>query len=93
MASLTRLIRVASECASVFYLRRTGGNYFYVTEFTEGQTLESLNRRSGRLDPETPQLAHCSSSGKESWVAIQAQSEIALASYEFAPMASNDSLD
>ena len=36
--------------ASVFHLGRTGGNYFYAMEFVEGETLESLVKRSGRLD-------------------------------------------
>ena len=36
--------------ASVFHLGRTGGNYFYAMEFVEGETLENLVRRSGRLD-------------------------------------------
>jgi len=36
--------------ASVFHLGRSGGNYFYAMEFVEGQTLESLIRRSGRLE-------------------------------------------
>ena len=36
--------------ASVFHLGRTGDNYFYAMEFVEGETLESLVRRSGRLD-------------------------------------------
>src|SRR5215468_10728548 len=36
--------------ASVFHLGRTGSSYFYAMEFVEGQTLESLMRRSGRLD-------------------------------------------
>jgi serine/threonine protein kinase/predicted ATPase len=36
--------------ASVFHLGRTGGNYFYAMEFVEGETLESLIKRSGRLE-------------------------------------------
>src|SRR6202008_461195 len=36
--------------ASVFHLGRTGGNYFYAMEFVEGETLEHLVKRSGRLD-------------------------------------------
>ena len=36
--------------ASVFHLGRTGANYFYAMEFVEGETLESLIRRSGRLE-------------------------------------------
>ena len=36
--------------ASVFHLGRTGANYFYAMEFVEGQTLEALIRRSGRLE-------------------------------------------
>ena len=36
--------------ASVFHLGSSGGQYFYVTEFVEGETLESLVRRSGRLE-------------------------------------------
>jgi serine/threonine protein kinase/tetratricopeptide (TPR) repeat protein len=35
--------------ASVFYLGRSGGGYFYAMEFVEGETLESLIQRSGRL--------------------------------------------
>jgi serine/threonine protein kinase/Tfp pilus assembly protein PilF len=35
--------------ASVFHLGRSGENYFYAMEFVEGETLEGLIRRSGRL--------------------------------------------
>ena len=35
--------------ASVFHLGRSGGEYFYVMEFVEGEPLESLIKRSGRL--------------------------------------------
>src|ERR1700730_14801275 len=35
--------------ASVFHLGRTGQNYFYAMEFVEGETLENLIKRSGRL--------------------------------------------
>src|SRR5277367_6101854 len=36
--------------ASVFHLGRTGENYFYAMEFVEGETLENLMKRSGRLE-------------------------------------------
>jgi serine/threonine protein kinase len=36
--------------ASVFHLGRTGENYFYAMEFIEGETLENLIKRSGRLE-------------------------------------------
>jgi len=36
--------------ASVFHLGKTGENYFYAMEFVEGETLEKLIKRSGRLD-------------------------------------------
>jgi serine/threonine protein kinase len=36
--------------ASVFHLGRAGGEYFYAMEFVEGETLESLIKRSGRLE-------------------------------------------
>ncbi len=36
--------------ASVFHLGEIGGNYFYVMEFVEGETLEKLIRRSGKLE-------------------------------------------
>jgi serine/threonine protein kinase len=36
--------------ASVFHLGRTGQNYFYAMEFVEGETLQCLIKRSGRLE-------------------------------------------
>jgi len=39
-----------SNVASVFHLGRTGSSYFYAMEFVEGETLEHLIRRSGRLE-------------------------------------------
>ena len=36
--------------ASVFHLGKSGENYFYAMEFVEGETLENLVRRTGRLD-------------------------------------------
>src|ERR1700730_15028591 len=36
--------------ASVFHMGRTGSSYFYALEFVEGETLEELIKRSGRLD-------------------------------------------
>jgi serine/threonine protein kinase len=39
-----------SNVASVLHLGRTGSSYFYAMEFVEGETLESLIKRSGRLD-------------------------------------------
>jgi serine/threonine protein kinase len=36
--------------ASVFHLGRRGENYFYAMEFVEGETLEKLIKRSGRLE-------------------------------------------
>jgi Protein kinase domain/NACHT domain len=36
--------------ASVFHLGRTGSSYFYAMEFVEGETLENLIKRTGRLD-------------------------------------------
>src|ERR1700722_10778785 len=39
-----------SNVASVLHLGRTGENYFYAMEFVEGETLENLIKRSGRLE-------------------------------------------
>jgi serine/threonine protein kinase len=39
-----------ANVASVFHLGRSGGEYFYAMEFVQGETLESLIRRSGRLE-------------------------------------------
>jgi serine/threonine protein kinase len=39
-----------SNLASVFHLSRNGQNYFYAMEFVEGETLEKLTKRSGRLE-------------------------------------------
>src|SRR5208282_3166269 len=39
-----------SNVASVLHLGRTGQNYFYAMEFVAGETLESLIKRSGRLE-------------------------------------------
>src|ERR1700693_2223752 len=36
--------------ASVFHLGRTGESYFYAMEFVEGETLDTLIKRSGRLE-------------------------------------------
>jgi hypothetical protein len=36
--------------ASVYHLGKTGQNYFYAMEFIEGETLENLIKRSGRLE-------------------------------------------
>src|SRR6266436_752563 len=36
--------------ASVFHLGRRGENYFYAMEFVDGETLEKLIKRSGRLE-------------------------------------------
>jgi len=41
-----------SNVATVFHLGETGGNYFYAMEFVEGETLETLIRRRGRLEIE-----------------------------------------
>ena len=39
-----------SNVASVLHLGRTGNSYFYAMEFVEGETLQNLIKRSGRLD-------------------------------------------
>ena len=36
--------------ASVFHLGESGGDYFYVMEFVDGETLEKLIRRPGKLE-------------------------------------------
>jgi hypothetical protein len=53
-----RFLREARAAASVrhpnvawvLHLGRTGQNYFYAMEFVEGETLENLIKRSGRLE-------------------------------------------
>src|ERR1700730_16604470 len=39
-----------SNVASVLHLGRTGSSYFYAMEFVEGETLEKIIRRSGRVE-------------------------------------------
>src|SRR6201997_5638207 len=39
-----------SNVASVLHLGRTGSSYFYAMEFVEGETLENLMKRVGRLE-------------------------------------------
>jgi Protein kinase domain/NACHT domain len=39
-----------ANVASVLHLGRTGSSYFYAMEFVEGETLENLIKRSGRLE-------------------------------------------
>ena len=39
-----------SNVASVSHLGKSAGNYFYAMEFVEGETLDRLIKRSGRLD-------------------------------------------
>ncbi|MBV8225079.1 MAG: protein kinase [Verrucomicrobia bacterium] len=39
-----------SNVASVLHLGKTGNSYFYAMEFVEDDTLESLIKRSGRLE-------------------------------------------
>jgi len=52
-----REARVAAQLrhrnvASVFHLGEEGGNYFYVMEYIDGETLEALVKREGPLAPE-----------------------------------------
>ena len=42
-----------SNVASVLHLGRTRSRYFYAMEFVEGETLEKLIKRSGRLARKT----------------------------------------
>jgi serine/threonine protein kinase len=37
--------------ASVFHLGKSGDGYFYAMEYVEGETLENLIKRCGRLEP------------------------------------------
>jgi Protein kinase domain len=54
-----RFVREARAAASVrhpnvawvTHLGESGGNYFYLMEFVEGETVEKLVQRSGRLEP------------------------------------------
>ena len=39
-----------TNVASVLHLGRTGSSYFYAMEFVEGETLENLIKRSGRME-------------------------------------------
>jgi len=39
-----------SNVASVFHIGQSGGNYYYAMEFVEGESLQSLIRRSGCLE-------------------------------------------
>ena len=47
--------------ASVFHFGRRGQDYFYAMEFVEGETLDSLVKRSGPLEVRLA-LRHCDSS-------------------------------
>ena len=49
--------------ASVFHLGRTGESYFYAMEFVEGETLEHLVRRSGRVEVKLA-LENCNAGGR-----------------------------
>jgi serine/threonine protein kinase len=37
----------------VFHLGKSGDSYFYAMEFVDGESLDKVIRRSGRLDPST----------------------------------------
>src|SRR6266436_2367 len=39
--------------ASVFHLGKSGDSYFYAMEFVDGESLDKVIERSGRLDPST----------------------------------------
>ncbi len=39
--------------ASVFHLGKSGDSYFYAMEFVDGEALDKIIRRSGRLEPST----------------------------------------
>ena len=39
--------------ASVFHLGKSGDSYFYAMEYVDGESLDKVIRRSGRLDPST----------------------------------------
>ena len=49
--------------ASVFHLGRTGSSYFYAMEFVEGETLERLIKRSGRLEGKVG-AGNCNAGGR-----------------------------
>ena len=50
-----------SNVASVLHLGRTGRSYFYAMEFVEGETLEKLIKRSGRLELKMAWKSRCRS--------------------------------
>jgi Protein kinase domain len=58
-SALRRFVREARAAASVrhpnvasvFHLGQTGDGYFYAMEYVEGETLENLIKRSGKLEP------------------------------------------
>ena len=49
-----------SNVASVLHLGKSAGNYFYAMEFVEGETLDHLIKRSGRLDVKLALESCCS---------------------------------